>query len=78
LDGFFRACLDFFKHALIISPTWQNHYYKYDQFIYYNLPLPTAIIPQAYNYIINTTHPDFNTTIQLMDVEDYFWDSRLF
>jgi len=42
------------------------------------LKIPSAIIPQEYNYIINTTHPDFNTTIQLIDVEDYFWDSRLF
>jgi len=42
------------------------------------LKIPSAIIPQEYNYIINTTHPDFSTNVKLVDVEDYFWDSRLF
>jgi len=42
------------------------------------LKIPSAIIPQEYNYIINTTHPDFEQKVQLIKVEDYFWDSRLF
>ena len=42
------------------------------------LKIPSAIVPQEYNYIINTTHPDFSDTVKLVDVEDYFWDSRLF
>lgn len=41
------------------------------------LKIPSAIIPQEYNYIINTTHPDF-LSIKLINTEDYFWDSRLF
>lgn len=41
------------------------------------LKIPSAIIPQEYNYIINTTHADFKKKVRLVDVEDYFWDSRL-
>ena len=42
------------------------------------LKIPSAIIPQEYNYIINTTHTDFSSNIKLINTEDYFWDSRLF
>jgi len=49
--------------------------YEEKQFLI--LKIPSAIIPQEYNYIINTTHPDFKQKVQLIDVEDYFWDSRL-
>lgn len=41
------------------------------------LKVPSAIIIYEYNYIINTEHPDFDRTIQLVRTEDYFWDSRL-
>ena len=41
------------------------------------LKVPSAIIPQEFNYIINTRHPQFNE-IDLADTEDYFWDIRLF
>lgn len=42
------------------------------------LSVPSAIIPQERNFIINTTHPDFKSKVKLMKVEDYFWDERLF
>lgn len=41
------------------------------------LEVPSAIINQERNYIINTKHPDFKKNIKLVRTEDYFWDSRL-
>jgi len=40
------------------------------------LKIPSVIIPQEYNYIINTMHTDFSK-VKLINVEDYFWDGRL-
>lgn len=40
------------------------------------LKVPSVIIPEEYNYVINTKHPDFKQ-VKLIDVEDYFWDIRL-
>jgi len=36
------------------------------------LKIPSAVIPQEYNYVINTVHPKFSKTVKLVDVEDYF------
>lgn len=41
------------------------------------LKVPSAIIPFEYNYVLNTEHPDFNRSVKLVRVEDYFWDKRL-
>ncbi|HLP53705.1 MAG TPA: RES family NAD+ phosphorylase [Fluviicola sp.] len=41
------------------------------------LKVPSAVIPQEYNYIINTEHPDFKKNVKLVQTEDYFWDERL-
>jgi RES domain-containing protein len=41
------------------------------------LRVPSAIIPQEYNYIINTKHPIFATNIIPKDVDDFAWDNRL-
>ena len=41
------------------------------------LKVPSVIIPQEYNYVINTTHPDFNKNVLLAHLEDYFCDHRL-
>ena len=30
-----------------------------------------------YNYIINSTHPEFKNKVKLAWREDYFWDKRL-
>lgn len=40
------------------------------------LKVPSVIIPQESNYIINTEHPDFKQ-VKLIQLEDYFWDTRL-
>lgn len=50
-------------------------YLKQDSLV---LRVPSSVIPQEYNYIINTEHPDFKKQIQLIKAEDYFWDNRLF
>ena len=41
------------------------------------LKIPSAIIQQEHNYIINTKHPDFESHIKLIRTEKYFWDERL-
>ena len=41
------------------------------------LKVPSAIIPLEFNFIINTKHRDFGKIV-LSEVEDYFWDIRLF
>jgi RES domain-containing protein len=41
------------------------------------LKVPSAIVPQEYNYIINTRHPLFSKNIILQDVDDFVWDKRL-
>lgn len=41
------------------------------------LRVPSAIIEQEYNYILNTIHSDFDK-ISIKHVEDFVWDKRLF
>lgn len=41
------------------------------------LKIPSAIIPQEFNYVLNTQHPDFLSKVRLVRLEDYFWDPRL-
>lgn len=41
------------------------------------LRLPSAVIPQEHNYMINTKHPDFADKVSLIRKEAYFWDQRL-
>ncbi|MEQ8713162.1 MAG: RES family NAD+ phosphorylase [Cyclobacteriaceae bacterium] len=40
------------------------------------LRIPSAVIPQEHNYLMNTRHVDFKE-VAISDVEDYFWDERL-
>ena len=43
------------------------------------LKVPSAIITQEFNYLVNLEHPDFtDNNISLRRNEDYFWDDRLF
>lgn len=41
------------------------------------LKVPSAVIPQEHNLLINTDHPNFLTDVKLVWTEDYFWDDRL-
>lgn len=40
------------------------------------LRVPSSIIIQEYNYVINVNHPDFKK-LKIMDIEDYLCDHRL-
>lgn len=40
------------------------------------LKVPSAIIKEEYNYILNTTHPDFSK-IRIAQLEEFIWDKRL-
>lgn len=41
------------------------------------LKIPSAIITNEYNYIINCRHPDFSKSIKLVRAEDFYFDKRL-
>lgn len=41
------------------------------------LKVPSAIIHQENNYLINVNHPDFSKKVSLESTEDFVWDSRL-
>jgi RES domain-containing protein len=41
------------------------------------LKVPSAVIPQEFNYVININHPDFQDNVTLIRTENYFWDDRL-
>ncbi|UXX79347.1 RES family NAD+ phosphorylase [Reichenbachiella carrageenanivorans] len=40
------------------------------------LKIPSAIIPQESNYILNTDHPDFLSHVRIDKVTDFIWDHR--
>lgn len=40
------------------------------------LKIPSAIVPSEWNYVLNTTHPEFEKKCLLKTVEDFYWDSR--
>lgn len=42
------------------------------------LKVPSAIISQEFNYVINTNHPLFEEKVKLVRNENYFFDGRLF
>jgi len=41
------------------------------------LKVPSAVIPQEHNFIINTRHPDFFDKLSLSHTEEFIWDKRL-
>jgi RES domain-containing protein len=42
------------------------------------LQVPSIIVPQEYNYLININHQDFkDENVKLVRNEEYFWDDRL-
>ena len=41
------------------------------------LQVPSVIVPQEFNYIININHPEFNDKITLIRQEEFLLDSRL-
>ena len=53
-----------------------SEWYRAYQFLI--MKVPSAIVPQEFNYLINTHHPDFKKKVKLESVEDFLWDERLF
>jgi RES domain-containing protein len=41
------------------------------------LKVPSVVIPQEFNYIIHTQHPDVALRVSLMRTESFYWDDRL-
>ncbi|OFY41648.1 MAG: hypothetical protein A2X18_09950 [Bacteroidetes bacterium GWF2_40_14] len=41
------------------------------------LRVPSVLVPQEYNFLINTQHPHFRTQVRLVGTEDFDWDNRL-
>lgn len=41
------------------------------------LKVPSAIISKEFNYLINTSHPDFQSKVRILEKEDFIWDKRL-
>jgi RES domain-containing protein len=48
----------------------------YDEGNYLLLKVPSAVLPQSYNYVINSLHPDFKN-INLLKVTDLIPDERI-
>ncbi|MHA8066876.1 RES family NAD+ phosphorylase [Aquirufa sp. ROCK2-A2] len=42
------------------------------------LKVPSVIVPDEYNYLINTEHPNFISTVRILKKEPYLWDNQLF
>jgi RES domain-containing protein len=41
------------------------------------LKVPSVVIPQEHNYLLNVNHPEFAGNVRIKSLEDYFWDERL-
>lgn len=41
------------------------------------LKVPSVVIPQEFNYIIHTQHPDVASRVSLLRNESFYWDERL-
>ena len=42
------------------------------------LKVPSVVVPTEFNYLLNTEHPQFNTSVKILKTEPYLWDNRLF
>lgn len=41
------------------------------------MEVPSVLVPQEKNYLINTKHPAFKEKVRLIKAEDFTWDFRL-
>jgi len=41
------------------------------------LKVPSAIVPQEFNFVINSKHKDFNDKVSLRHSTPFIWDNRL-
>jgi RES domain-containing protein len=42
------------------------------------LKVPSVIIKEEFNFVINTKHPFFEENVKLAAIEDFFWDKSFF
>jgi len=52
-----------------------SHWYTNQQSLV--LKVPSALVPQESNFIINTKHPSFSKKVKVAQVDPFFWDQRL-
>lgn len=71
LDKDWRKLSSYHKQQLLGSK-----WYKQNEKL--ALRVPSAIIQEEHNYVLNTSHPKFQTKVKIVNIEDYFWDERLF
>lgn len=64
--------LSFYGRLQEIGATW----YRSSESLL--LRVPSVLIPQECNYLINTQHPDFENRVRMVGVEEFDWDTRLF
>lgn len=62
------------KGYLVLQQLGSDWYHNKDTLL---LKVPSAIVPWEYNYLINTSHPDFLKKVSISACEDFEWDSRL-
>jgi RES domain-containing protein len=53
----------------------QNWYLEKKDLI---LKVPSVVVPDEYNNLINTEHPNFNNSVSIKKTDTYLWDNRLF
>jgi RES domain-containing protein len=41
------------------------------------LKVPSCVIHSAFNYILNCRHPDYHSSVKIIDLADFHFDSRL-
>ncbi|MFN5705744.1 MAG: RES family NAD+ phosphorylase [bacterium] len=63
--------IEAYSHEQKIGSDW---YKKSDKLI---LKVPSVVIPQEYNYVINTRHKDFEKKVKLELVEEIDFDKRI-
>lgn len=64
--------------SILAYPKLQNlgsaWYKKKDKLL---LKVPSAVVPQEFNFLLNTTHPDFVSKVTIDSVVGFMWDDRL-
>ncbi len=56
--------------------TFTDEWHKKEQSL--ALAVPSAIIPQETNYLINPLHPDFQDSVRIKTIEPFTFDERFF
>src|SRR5690606_10406514 len=57
-----------------VTQNYGDQWYKHKKSV--ALKVPSAIIVQEHNFVLNTTHPDFYK-IKIKQIENFVWDKSL-